>query len=193
MKYSEEIWEQYKDTNYMVSNFGNVKSMGVEYDRFNGHSMIKCIKYPKMLKKELDSRGYPRVTIYIDKKAKHIFVHRMVAETFIPDKRNFKSMPYEDRKNINLDDLFVNHIDENKENNIYTNLEWCTQAYNINYGTRNERMAKKHRKKVLCLETNIIYNSIREAGLINDIQENDIGKACSGKIKSAGGFRWIKI
>lgn len=52
----------------------------------------------------------------------------MVAQTFIP---NIDNLPQ------------INHKDENKLNNYYTNLEWCTSKYNNNYGTRNKRIAEK--------------------------------------------------
>ena len=56
------------------------------------------------------------------------YVHRIVAEAFLP---NPGKLPQ------------VNHKDENKMNNCPDNLEWCTASYNINYGTRNERVSKK--------------------------------------------------
>ena len=49
---------------------------------------------------------------------KKFFVHRLVACAFIPNK---------DNKEI------VNHIDENKSNNIITNLEWMTVGENTRY------------------------------------------------------------
>ena len=57
-------------------------------------------------------------------------LHRLMMETFNPDKSNFKYLSKEDRDKINLDNLVINHKDGNKLNNNLENLEWCTQAYN---------------------------------------------------------------
>ena len=42
----------------------------------------------------------------------------------------------------------VNHKDENPSNNNVNNLEWCTNEYNVNYGTRNERVGKKTKERM---------------------------------------------
>ena len=57
-------------------------------------------------------------------------LHRIMMETFCPNKSNFKYLSKEDRDKINLDNLVINHKDGNKLNNNLENLEWCTQAYN---------------------------------------------------------------
>lgn len=188
-----EIWKQYKDTNYEISNLGNVRSMGVEYERWNGHCMIINKKYPKILKKEKTHDGYYRITIYINKKPKHMPIHRMVAETFIQDKSNFKYMFYEDKNTIDINRLEINHINEIKTDNRVENLEWCTTAYNVNYGERLEKSALKHRKPVICLNTGEKFPSIREASIVFDIPEKYISDACNGRIKTTRGLRWKKI
>lgn len=63
-------------------------------------------------------RGYLYVDFYRDGKAKHMYVHRLVANAFIPNPRGLAT---------------VNHKDEDKTNNDVANLEWLTQAENSRY------------------------------------------------------------
>lgn len=122
---SEEIWKPVVgyEGYYEVSNKGNVISL----DR-----IIVCkaggtyVKKGKMLKQG-NNRGYKMVTLYKDKNVSYKYVHKIVAEAFIP---NFDNLPE------------VNHKDEIRTNNDVSNLEWCTKKYNMNYGTRNERAGK---------------------------------------------------
>ncbi len=188
-----EIWKQYRDTNYEVSNLGNVRSLGCNYKRWNGHFMIINKKYSKKLRKEKTHDGYYRITMYINRKPKHIPIHRMVAETFIQNKSDFKCMPYEDKNKVNIDKLEINHKNEDKTDNRVENLEWCTTAYNLNYGRRLEKSAIKHRKPVMCINTGEKFSSIREASKIFDIPEKYISDVCNGRIKTTRGLIWIKI
>ena len=77
--------------------------------------------------------GYKQVVIQVNGKKHYLYVHRLVAEAFIP---NPYGCPY------------INHKDEDKSNNNVSNLEWCTPKYNANYGTCKERMGLAHKKKI---------------------------------------------
>lgn len=81
--------------NYEVSNLGKVRN----------------IKSGKILKPQPDKDGYLRLGLYENNKKKKLFLHRIIATTFID---NPEGKPC------------VNHIDENKLNNDLSNLEWCT-------------------------------------------------------------------
>lgn len=123
-----EIWktiENYPD--YQISNMGRVKSLN--YGKTGEE---------KILKQEITNNGYFRVNLYKDKKRKHFSVHRLVATHFIPNSQNLPC---------------VNHKDENPQNNYASNLEWCTQKYNINYGSRNAKVSKAHKGRVFSKET----------------------------------------
>lgn len=100
---------------YEVSNFGRVKSLGNNKSRKE-----------KILKPEKHRNGYFRVDLYKDGKVKHFYVHRLVAEAFIPNPYGFEQ---------------INHKNEDKTNNAVSNIEWCSAKYNINYGSHNKRSA----------------------------------------------------
>lgn len=94
--------------------FGNFSSY-----RVTKSGRIYSYRQGNMLKSlsiVLDSSGYPIVKLYDnDSKPRTIAVHRIVADTFIPNPNNLEC---------------INHKDENKQNNSVDNLEWCTKAYN---------------------------------------------------------------
>ena len=163
----EEIWKKVEwAPDYKISSWGNVKSY--KQDKING-KILKISPDPKT--------GYILVRIY-DKegKVKYPRVHRLVAEAFIPNPENKPD---------------VNHIDEDKSNNYYKNLNWMTRKENINYGTHNERSAQSKWKRVRCIETGKIYNSHKEARDQTGI--GNIYKACNGIYSHAGGFHWEYI
>lgn len=82
----------------------------------------------KYLTPTIDTDGYKIVGLFLNGTQKKKKVHRLVAEAFIPNPNNYNQ---------------VNHKDENPQNNNVDNLEWCDCQYNINYGTRNNKVADK--------------------------------------------------
>lgn len=59
------------------------------------------------------------------------------------------------------------------------------------------KMSKSHKgmngKKVLCVETGIIYNSISEASQCTNINGGNIGNVCHERLKTAGGYHWVFV
>ena len=104
-----EIWKDIADYEglYQVSNRGRVKSLPR-----NGTS-----KSEKLLNLHKDSKGSYNVSLSKNGKRKIAYVHRLVAEAFLPN-------PY------NLPQVW--HIDGNSENNEVDNLIWCTQEFIMN-------------------------------------------------------------
>lgn len=78
--------------------------------------------------KQQEKKKYMNVSLFKNGKKKNKLVHRLVAEAFI---ENIKNYPQ------------VNHKNENTHDNCVDNLEWCTQKYNNNYGTYKERARKR--------------------------------------------------
>ena len=180
-----EIWKDVENYEglYQVSNLGRVRSLERDIYCQNGtfHQHLK----EKMLVPVLDRYGYQFVGLYKNGKRKKITVHRLVAEAFLP---NLENKPQ------------VNHKDENPLNNCVDNLEWRTSKYNINYGTRTARQIQNRRsyklgdnpraKSVFCVELNKTFDCAQRAQEELGIDRKCIGKACTGKQKTAGKFHW---
>lgn len=142
----------------------DIKSRFGEYPSYKVTKSGKVYSYRqgnmlKPLSVVLDSSGYPIVKLYDDtNKKRTIAVHRIIADTFIPNPNNLEC---------------INHKDENKTNNFVENLEWCTKAYNNCYGNKAVKIGLKlmesnpNKRQVNQIDDNgnIIntYQSIREA------------------------------
>lgn len=147
----------------------------------------------KILKTRKNRGSYVVVNLYKNRKLSTKQVHRLVAIAFVPQIKGKEQ---------------INHKDENKENNCFDNLEWCTPKENSNYGTRNQKvipyllsyqnnfykMNEEIKKKlsipVKNIETNTIYFGATEAGKQLGIDQSHITKCCKGKQKTAGGYHW---
>jgi hypothetical protein len=103
--------------NYMVSNFGRVKSI-----------RYKNIEREKILSQFKRSDGYMSVGMCINGRNYHKTVHRLVAKAFIDNPDGLE---------------MVNHKDENRSNNSVDNLEWCTRSYNQIYSINIHPERKK--------------------------------------------------
>lgn len=96
---------------YEIDVFGNVYSIV-----HNAH------RRKRILKPYSNENGYMKVNLYdINGKCKKKYIHRLVAEAFIPNPANKPN---------------VNHIDCNVKNNNVNNLEWCTQSENILHASK---------------------------------------------------------
>lgn len=147
---------------YQVSNIGNVKSL-------NNNCIRKPIKH---------RCGYLRVDLWRDGKMQNAYVHRLVAQAFIPNPENKAQ---------------VNHINGNKTDNRTDNLEWVTNAQNATHAYRvlgKKPYERKNTKKVLCIETGIIYPSIAEAAKAVNGSHGCISLACNGRYKTHKKFHW---
>lgn len=150
-----------------------------DIDGFDGYYQISNMgnvrnKY-RLMKQYKNSRGYYRICL----NHKFYLVHRLVAKHFVD---NPNSLP------------MVNHIDEVKTNNKAENLEWCTNEYNINYGTARERLiAKLNKKPVIQISpdgTRRAWDSARQVERELGYSHNNISRCCKGYYKTAYGCRW---
>lgn len=108
-------WRNIKGTNYRVSSNGQVRHKS--HLNRDGKPV-----WGDLMAQHDNSSGYLRVNLAINKKPKSEFVHRLVAEAFLP---KIKGKDY------------VNHKDGIKHNNDVTNLEWCSFKENIDHAWKN--------------------------------------------------------
>lgn len=98
----------------------------------------------------------------------------------------------------NMEKYHVNHINENTLDDVLSNLEWLLPSENYQYGTRLDRIKEafktknqKNCKKVQCIETGEIYNGIREASRILNLDSSAISKSCKNPNRAVKGFHFI--
>lgn len=86
------------------------------------HGRIYSVLKQKIMCQDTNHAGYKRICLITSKGPKNFSVHRLVAFTFIVN-------PFPD---VYTD---VNHINGDKANNYYLNLEWCTNNTNKRYAS----------------------------------------------------------
>lgn len=110
-----EIWKDIQGYEglYQVSTLGRVRSLDrLIKSRYGNFRKITG----KIIKPNKIWSGYLRISLW-KQQVEYKSLHRLVAETFIPNPQNLPC---------------VNHKDEVKSNNSVSNLEWCTWRYNAN-------------------------------------------------------------
>jgi len=152
-KIDDEVWKRisYADKHYEASNYGRIKSFC--YKKVDG-----CIIKPGLIK------GFLNVSFLSNNKKKSFLVHKIIADLFVP----------KEFENQNT----VIHLDWNKNNNHFTNLQWVTkeEAY-------SRMFAKIHEKRRNSPEKVITYSKLnnedvaRIKGMLNrGITQNIIAK-----------------
>ena len=181
----KEQWKDIKDYEglYQVSNFGRILSL-------NYHREGKAeLKNPSE-----DKDGYLKVNLWKNGKYKTCKVHRLVAETFLPNPENKPCINHkiegDEGKKINMV-IFNEDGSINKEK---TSIEWVTREENNNYGSHNERSAKARSKPVLqfLLTGEFIreWESTMECGR-NGFNSGAVSACCRGKLLQYKGFYWM--
>ena len=192
MTTTTEIWRTpiYKGEiydNYQVSNLGRL--INLNYRRTGKAKLME--PYEK-------GRKYLQVSLYKNGKEDWIYVHQLIAETFLPNPENKPCINHkiegDEGKKINM--VFFN--EDGSINKEKSTIEWATYEENNNYGTRNQRIFEKTTNGKLSkpvLQLSLTGELIREYPSIKEAERNgfnhcNICQCCNGKQKTHKGFRW---
>ena len=170
--------------------------------QINENGDIKSLigKKEKILKHKIHPQtNYHTIGLHLYGTVYTLYVHKLVAETFIPNSNGYKE---------------VDHIDGNPHNNSVENLRWCSHKQNCNFKIHRKRVSegKLGKHKITSFSKPIIqydleneeiiavYKSAVEASQYTNIHPSSISAAAKNKIKtkngcsytckSAGGFGW---
>ena len=185
-----EIWRTPIDKgetyeNFKVSNLGRLINL-------NYYNTGK----PKMMEPFDGGCGYLCVNLSKNGKPKLLRIHRLVAQTFLPNPEGKPCVNHkiegDEGKKINM--VFFNEdgtVDEKR-----STIEWVTPKENSNYGTCIERSAKTRSKKVLqfTLDGEFVreWESTNECGR-NGFNQRHVVNCCNGKRKTHKGFKWCYV
>lgn len=132
----EEVWKDIYFTDfdgilhdyrgkYQISNKGRLRGFADKHGKIHKEPVTYFNPQPQ-------SNGYICFHLRDGKgNSKYVKAHKIVAFMFIPIPKNNKGK------------IVINHKNEIKHDNRVENLEFCTQAYNSNYGTRNEKIKER--------------------------------------------------
>lgn len=153
---------------YQVSNLGRMKVLKHPVNR----GFCKCFTKESIIKPRIKDNGYLFVCLSkgTTKSMKNRYIHRLVAESFIPNTFNKPQ---------------IDHIDGDKTNNCVENLTWATQIENVNNITTKYR--SKRNRGIACIFSDGTikrYKTIADASKDLDIPLESIHYILTHKIKS---------
>lgn len=170
-----------QDSRYEVSEFGDVRSSAMWVTERNTGRTYK--KRERILSQWKNYKGYPHVQL----SQKATPVHRIVSMAFLPNPNNLPE---------------IDHLDGDKTNNHFTNLEWVSTKENLKRAYENglrkidglNAYNRSIRRKVMRVEDGKVFESIRAAAKeMNGLNcASNIQRACTtGRV--AWGFHWTYV
>lgn len=171
-----EVWKPCPEFPFVeVSSFGDVRTLD-KVVVSNGRGTY--VKKRRILKQQRHDNGYLCVAFKVNGKTVTRYVHRLVAQTFIPNPDNLPE---------------VNHKDNNPANNCVSNLEWCTHEYNIQYREKYGISAEKaNGRPVLAVNLATLevsqFHSRSEASRVLGVNIGNINSVIKGRHKQASGY-----
>lgn len=142
---------------------------------------VKRVETDRILKPLKHTNEYSTVNLSKNGIVSNKKIHRLVSQAFIPNPENKPE---------------VNHINENKTNNMVSNLEWSTRKENNNHGTRNERAGKaiSKSKSIPIIATNLKTGESQEFYGTNEcarqlgLHQSSITEVLKDKRNHTGGY-----
>lgn len=181
-----EIWKDiagYEGV-YQVSNWGRIKSLERVVNCKGGQKLNK-----ERIRKDCNAHGYRNIVLSKENITHCYLVHILVADAFVPNPDNLPE---------------VNHLDCDKMNNYYRNLERCTKLANMQHASSNGLLGKSWRGKSygkhptsraiaqFDINDNLVrtWGSTSEAADVLKLNRTNISKSLTGLQKTSFGFKW---
>ena len=194
----KEIWKDIEGYEglYQVSNFGKVRSL----DRYNSRGCwIKgCIIEPT------NCKGYLQIVLFLNGKKSYYYIHRIVAEAFLPNPDN---KPEIDHINTDKTDNTVCLNEDGSVNYEKTNLRWVSHKENMNNPLTRKKQSTRFKgkighntpasKMIAQLDKNgkllkvwlCAMDAVRKEGYTQE----HISSCCKGTLKTHKGYKWQYI
>ena len=194
----KEIWKDIEGYEglYQVSNFGKVRSL----DRYDsrGRWIKGCILEPT------NCKGYLQIVLFLNGKKSYYYIHRIVAEAFLPNPDN---KPEIDHISTDKTDNTVCLNEDGSVNYDKTNLRWVTHTENMNNPLTRKKQSTRFKGKIghntpaskiiAQLDKNgkllkvwlCAMDAVRQEGYTQE----HISSCCKGTLKTHKGYKWQYI
>lgn len=154
----------------------------IDVEGFEGlYAITSCGKVwsyrsKRFMTPQVDKMGYMRVNLHKDGKIHCRYIHRMVAQAYIPNPEGKKT---------------VDHIDSIKDHNYVSNLQWLTPGENASRSnTGRKRYWSTKVRPIYCVELDQVFESQSEACRQLRLSAAPLNYALNGKRKTCGGYHW---
>ncbi len=168
-----------------ILGYENEYEINIHGEVYSKERYVKCVhngvelRKRRLKKPTVAANGYHVVCLHKEGRGKMHSLHKLIAQTFIPNPNNYTN---------------INHKDGNKLNNNVDNLEWCTQRHNVEHAYETGLTTRN--KPLVCVETEEKFRSATNAAVVkfgNKNKQSAISECARGLRKTAYGFTWKYI